>query len=131
MDLGGEDLLANDGDPQLHLLGNVSLKNYRVVLKRRRVTDSALRNHLRITTESVAGHRMVECRTRQLADYITVVLAIEVQEFFPAIGEQGRRQLHAQLGSQPKLRSFKLSPLNRGRSTGQPAAGERVPQILH
>ncbi len=130
MDLGGEGLLADDRDPQLQPFGNVSLENHRAVLNGRRITDITLRDHLRITAEGVATHGTLKSKTSQLAYDVTVVFVVKRQKLFPAVGDQGGRQLHAQFSSQPQMRNLELSTLDRRRAAWKPAARDSVPQVL-
>src|SRR5438105_645155 len=132
MYLGGEDLLAHYGDSKLEALGNIGLENHWAVLNRRRVADIAPRDYLAIAPASGGvSHSSVKSITSQFADDVALLLVIKVQELFPVVGDQGGRKFQPQFGRHSELRGLQLGAFNGRRVTGQPAARERVPQVLY
>src|SRR5207302_27813 len=132
MYLRREDILTDYGDSQLDTFGHVSLENHRAVLKRRGITDVTLRDHLGITAETGGlADAPVKRSASEFADDVTVVFAKEVQELFPVVRDQRRRQFQAYFGGHTELRTLELSALNRHRMPCHTAARPAIPHICN
>src|SRR5262249_5565913 len=128
-DLSREDFAAHHGNAQFQALGHVRLKNEGAIADGLRISHVALGDDLGVTAKAlvaVSAHG----ETSHLADNLTVVATVELQEVIGAVGEESRWELKTQCPCDAELGGLELGALDYKVLCRKPQAIGGVPGVI-